>query len=88
MIPFTVNRLWDFIHPCQVTKNAVAILICIIELECSDWKPTYLKFQVEPPPPPPTEPAKEEGMETEKGSESKTSEETPQQQKQAEMDVD
>ena len=48
-------------------------------------------FQVEPPPPPPTEPAKEEGMETEKqgaGSESKpASEETPQ-QKQAEMDVD
>ena len=47
-------------------------------------------FQVEPPPPPPTEPAKEEGMETEGkqgGSESKTSEEAPQ-QKQAEMDVD
>lgn len=42
---------------------------------------------MEPPPPPPTEPAKEEGMETEKGSESKASEETPQ-QKQAEMDVD
>merc|ERR1712088_965492 len=45
------------------------------------------KPKVEPPPPPPTEPAKEEGMETEKGSESKASEETPQ-QKQAEMDVD
>merc|ERR1711881_391698 len=40
------------------------------------------KPKVETPPPPPTEPAKEEGMETEKGSESKTSEETPQQQKQ------
>merc|ERR1712032_620028 len=45
------------------------------------------KPKVEPPPPPPTEPAKEEGMETEKGSESKASEEAPQ-QKQAEMDVD
>merc|ERR1712018_62128 len=48
------------------------------------------KPKVEPPPPPPTEPAKEEGMETEGkqgGSESKTSEEAPQ-QKQAEMDVD
>merc|ERR1712130_1031100 len=46
------------------------------------------KPKVEPPPPPPTEPAKEEGMETEGkqgGRESKTSEE---QQKQAEMDVD
>merc|ERR1712192_293945 len=40
--------------------------------------------KVEPPPPPPTEPAKEEGMETEKGSESKGSEEAPK-QKQAEM---
>merc|ERR1712029_271774 len=46
------------------------------------------KPKVEPPPPPPAEAAKEEGMETEKGNESKTSEETPQQQKQAEMDVD
>merc|ERR1711971_37696 len=45
------------------------------------------KPKVEPPPPPPTEPAKEEGMETEKGSESKASEEAPK-QKQAEMDVD
>jgi molecular chaperone DnaK (HSP70) len=53
------------------------------------------KPKVEPPPPPPAEPAKEEGMETEKqgganqGSDSKpaASEETPP-QKQAEMDVD
>jgi len=53
------------------------------------------KPKVEPPPPPPAEPAKEEGMETEKqgqanqGSDSKPagSEETPP-QKQAEMDVD
>merc|ERR1711963_1150683 len=48
------------------------------------------KPNVEPPPPTPTEPAKEEGMETEGkqgGSESKPSEEAPQ-QKQAEMDVD
>merc|ERR1712018_952988 len=48
------------------------------------------KPKVEPPPPPPTQPAKEEGMETEGkqgGSESKPSEEAPQ-QKQAEMDVD
>ena len=56
--------------------------------EC--WNPKSVSnadFQVEPPPPPPTEPAKEEGMETEKGSESKASEEAPK-QKQAEMDVD
>merc|ERR1711978_439009 len=45
------------------------------------------KPKVEPPPPPPAEAAKEEGMETEKVSESKASEEAPQ-QKQAEMDVD
>lgn len=52
------------------------------------WNPL---FQVEPPPPPPTEPAKEEGMETEKqgsGSESKPASEEAPQQKQAEMDVD
>merc|ERR1719500_362584 len=49
------------------------------------------KPKVEPPPPPPTEPAKEQGMETEKqggGSESKPASEEAPQQKQAEMDVD
>merc|ERR1719264_2042293 len=49
------------------------------------------KPKVEPPPPPPTEPAKEEGMETEKqasASESKPASEEAPQQKQAEMDVD
>ena len=74
----------------------MAILICIVGCsglhktidECWNPKSEFeTNFQVEPPPPPPTEPAKEEGMETEKGSESKASEEAPQ-QKQAEMDVD
>ena len=88
-----------------MVKNAVTILICIwnwgvlnyiiykrldgnIETANLIWNPL---FQVEPPPPPPTEPAKEEGMETEKqgsGSESKPASEEAPQQKQAEMDVD